>query len=146
MRKLIPATIVLCALLAACQATAPAPSGPPNVAGVYEGDMTMTMQELGSISFGAEIDVQQSGRTIDVIVILSALGQRFAAGRFVGDISDAGEFTYGEGRRAATLAQCGDQIRSAGTMKFSGETLVWTAVGEFESCSDAQIEGTLKRL
>ena len=107
--------------------------------------MTVTLKELGSFTFQAEVDVQQSGRQVDIVVILSALGQTLGAVRHVGDISDAGEFTYGSGRADSGLPQCGDVLRSAGTMKFSERNLRWTAISETESCDDLTLEGTLTR-
>ncbi|MDD9986544.1 MAG: hypothetical protein OXQ31_09755 [Spirochaetaceae bacterium] len=79
MKKLVPAFLALCAFVVACENTTP--SGPPNVAGTYEGDLTVTLKDLGSFTFQAEVDVQQSGRQVDIIVILSALGQTLGAVR-----------------------------------------------------------------
>lgn len=143
MQKYVPTALILCALLTACQDTTPA--GPPNVAGTYQGNMVMTMETLGSFTVQAEVDVQQSGREIDVLTVLIVLGERYPAARHVGDISDSGEFTYGSGRAPSGLAQCGDITRSTGTMKFSGDMLRWTATSETESCGDAMLEATLTR-
>ena len=134
MKKLAPAFLALCAFVIACENTTP--SGPPNVAGTYEGNLTVTLKELGSFTYQAEVDI---------VVILSALGQTLGTVRHVGDISDAGEFTYGSGRADSGLPQCGDVLRSAGTMKFSENNLRWTAISETESCDDLTLEGILTR-
>ena len=104
----------------------------------------MKIAGVGDLTFQVEADVQQNGREIDVLTTLSILGQS-TRGRFVGEISDSGEFTYGTGRSASGIPQCGDFLRTAMTMKFSGKTLRWTGVAETESCADIIMDGTLSR-
>lgn len=140
----VAAVAVAVVLLAGCPSTTP--KAPANVAGTYQGDVTLWVEGYPQSRPGgtAVLQVQQSGKTITVSGSLSFAGRQTTVPSTSGSMDDDGQFDVNAGgSRGMVHRNCGTFQPTAAGISFAEGSVGYLEMAKTTSCGTAIISGVL---
>ncbi len=144
MKRLLVAVTMLS--LAACGGggggDVTSPSGVPNVAGTYSGNIKMAINDVPANELPAQLTVAQEGAKLTIIGSLA--GSPIAP--VTGTLDSTGKFTSTSGGAAGTSdAQCGTIVNIDASLTFSGRNAQYVEHDSTANCGIWSFSGTLTK-
>lgn len=143
--------VVLCSALVACGKETPtSPSTPqiPQVAGTYNGQLTLTALATGERFIGsAQMVVRQAGSQLTVSGSMTILGLTTQLSAVTGTINATGFFTLTGGGFTGSVdaGECGRLRPLTASLTFSGRTANYVETAETDFCGTFQLTADLTR-
>lgn len=150
MRRYPLATTLLALLVAACGDGAPtAPSALPQVAGTYNGPITLasSLAPQESLTGQMRMVVVQDGAQLTITASITLFGETTEQPAITGTLDESGAFTVaaGEFSGAEVDPECGTSTLTGFTLMFSDSTARLQVTYSSDSCGTFTLEGELTR-
>ena len=152
MRQRLLVILLLTLLITGCGddggPVAPSPPQFPQVAGTYNGTLTLTFSLVSDTLTGSmRMVVVQAGSQLTITGSMMFLGETVELPAVTGTVNETGFFTVTAGGFSGTVSDetCGTLTTTSATLTFSGSTARITETATTEFCGNIQLSGTLTR-
>lgn len=150
MRRFLLATALPALLIAACGDGGPtAPSTFPQVAGTYDGQITLSssLAPEESLTGQMQMVVVQDGEQLTITASITLFGETTEQPAITGTIDENGSFTVASGEFAGTDIdpECGTSTVASFTLMFSGSMAKLQVTLASDSCGTFTLDGDLTR-
>ena len=154
MRQRLLVILLLTLLITGCGddggPVAPSPPQFPQVAGTYNGTLTLTFLLVSDTFTGSmRMVVVQAGAQLTITASMMLLGETVVLPAVTGTVNETGFFTATGGGFSTTVSDedetCGTLTTTSSTLTFSGSTARIAETATTEFCGNVQLSGTLTR-